>query len=117
MTMFRVAATFDEERSVEAETAEEAELLGRNHYAENPAALAGLLRVTAFDCSDGAGAYRRLLDRARCGPDHAMWPAFRLLPLDVRVGHVAAQLRLLGVRGFTREYVARLVRENFGGQK
>jgi hypothetical protein len=113
MGEYRVAAAFREGLLVEAETAEEAEEKTRRLYSTNAIELAGRLRISAEDCSDTSeAAYQGLLAKTRCSSDYCRSVTLAGLSADARVDFLAAQLDYLGVKGYTREQVERLVREN-----
>jgi hypothetical protein len=117
MSKYRAMATFSEERPVEANTREEAELVGRGYYSENPIRLVESLRITVEeDSGSSAAAYQRLLVKAQCTADHCRGVTLNMLSADTRVDFLMAQLDYLFVRGYSREYVSQLVRENLRGQ-
>lgn len=113
MGEYRVTAAFREDLLVEAGSAEEAEEKARREYSANAARLGERLRITAEDCGDTSeAAYQGLLAKTRCAADYCRSVTLSGLSADARVDFLAAQLDYLGVRGYTREQVEGLVREN-----
>ena len=112
MANFIVTVTFSEERPIEAETREQAERLAWERYAAEPRALLDGLEVTAEEATGGA-AYRRLMAKARCTIDYQAGAALHRMAHGDRVDFIMRQLWLLGVGGYSREEVDRLVKDNF----
>ncbi len=113
MGEFRVIVAFRKELLVEAGSAEGAEEKARRLYSAKAGEFAGRLRVTAEDCRDTSeAAYQRLLSKTKCTADYYRGSTLAGLSADSRVDFLLAQLDYLGVRGYTREQVEGLVREN-----
>ena len=107
-----MTVTFSEEHQVGAETRGQAERLVWERCAADPRALLDGLMVTAEEDTSET-AYRRLMAKARCTVDYQAGAALLRMSHDVRVDFIMRQLRLLGVGGYSREDVDRLVRDNF----
>ena len=112
MAKYIVTATFSEERSVKAETRGDAERQVWEYYAGQPGILLDGLEVTAEE-DTGEAAYRRLLAKARCTVDYQAGAALHRMAHGARVDFIMRQLWLLGVGGYSREEVDRLVKDNF----
>jgi hypothetical protein len=113
MGEFRVTASFNEEYLIQADSVIEAEEKVRLEHYVNAKELAGRLLVTAEDCYDTSeAAYQRLLAKVRCTSNHFCSNTLAGLSPDSRVDFLMAQLDYLGIGGYTRQQVERLVKEN-----